>query len=183
MDPESYIKRTVGGQSVTVTGKLTSADNNDDGGSAISGQTITLTGTGIKGQQQKTISANTQPDGTFTAPDTVASGWTVQAHDAGCDDDGSSTKLQSSDSEERTFATLKHGSTLGLVLDPAQVAQGGGIYSVHGVLKDSVTNEFIASKTITFTADNSISHQEYNYQLFRKLPANWAEGTYRVRLI
>ena len=34
---------------------------------AISGQTITLTGTGIKGQQQQTVSANTQSDGTFTA--------------------------------------------------------------------------------------------------------------------
>jgi hypothetical protein len=143
------------GQTVTVTGKLTSAYYD----SGISGQTITLSGTGIKQQQQQQeqeqqtiISAKTQSDGTFTAtftaPNTVASGWTVQAHYAGDDD----SNLQSSDSEERTFDTLKHGSTLSLILDPAQVAKGGS-YTVHGELKDSVvTNEFIASMTITFTA-------------------------------
>jgi hypothetical protein len=183
-----------GSQTVTVTGKLTSADNDDDdGGSRISGQTITLTGTGIK--EQQTISANTQSDGTFTAtfaaPDTVASGWTVQAHYAGNTgggDDGSSTNLQSSDSEESTFATIKHGTTLNLILDPAQVAKGGGgggIYSVHGVLKDSVTNEFIASKTITFTANRSISIQSTttdssgNYQQ-SGLKAPTTSGSYNI---
>jgi hypothetical protein len=145
----SDISNVPWGQTVTVTGKLTNAD-----GSGISGQTITLTGTGIK--QQQTISANTQSDGTFTAefaaPNTVDSGWTVQAHYAGDD----SSKLQSSDSEERTFDTVKHGATLSLVLDPVEVAKNDS-YTVHGVLKDSITNEFIESMTITFTADEPIS--------------------------
>lgn len=176
-----------GSQTVTLTGKLTSADK-DDGGSAISGQTITLTGTGIKEEQQQTISANTQSDGTFTAtfaaPDTVATGWTVQAHYAGGDDDSSSANLQPSDSEERTFATLKHGTTLSLILDPAQVAKGGS-YTVHGVLKDSVTNEFIESMTITFTADQPISIKSTttdssgNYQATSlKAPTN--SGSYDI---
>ena len=37
-----------------------------------------------------------------------------------------SNRVQSSDSEERTFATLKHGTTVSLILDSAQVANGGG---------------------------------------------------------
>jgi hypothetical protein len=158
------------GQTVTVSGKLTSADEDDGSSSAISGQSITLTGTEIK--EEQTISTETQSDGTFTAtftaPSTVASGWTVQAHYAGNDDDDSN--LQSSDSEERTFATLKHGSALSLILDPAQVAMGGS-YSVHGELKDFVTSESIASMTIAFTADKPISIKSTttdssgNYQL------------------
>jgi hypothetical protein len=74
LDPVSNIPW---GQTVTVSGKLVNA--NDDS-SGISGQTITLDGTGIN--QQQTFSAKTQSDGTFTAsftaPSTVATGWTVQ---------------------------------------------------------------------------------------------------------
>jgi predicted phosphodiesterase len=180
----SPISNVPWGKTVTVTGKLVNAD---DGGSAISGQTITLTGTGINPQQ--TVSAKTQSDGTFTAtftaPSTVASGWTVQAHYAGYagGDDGSS-KLLSSDSEERTFATLKHGTTLSLTLDPTQVAKAGS-YAVHGVLKDSITNEFIGSMTITFTADNPISIKSTNtdssgsYQL-SGLKAPTKKGSYDI---
>jgi hypothetical protein len=153
-------------QTVTVTGKLVDADNGD----GISGQTITLTGTRIKEEQQQqqeqqeqqeqqqTLSAKTGSDGTFTAtftePNTVANGWTAQAHYAGNDD----SNLQSPDSEERTFATLKHATTLTLALDPAQAANGGS-YSVHGQLKDSVTiaQPLASMTTITFTADKPIS--------------------------
>jgi hypothetical protein len=53
-------------------------------------------------------------------------------------------------------ATLKHGTTLTMILDPAEVPQGDS-YTVRGVLQDSVTNEFIASMTITFTSDNPIN--------------------------
>jgi hypothetical protein len=170
-----------------VTGKLVNAD---DGGSGISGQNITLTGTGIN--QQQTVSANTRSDGTFTptfaAPNTVASGWTVQAHYAG-GGDGSSTNLQSSDSEERTFDTLKHETTLTLILDPAQVVAKNGSsssYAVRGMLNDSVvTNEFIPSMTITFTADQPISIKSTttdssgNYQVAGlKAPTN--SGSYNI---
>jgi hypothetical protein len=50
-----------------------------------------------------------------------------------------------------------------LILDPAQVAKNGSSsYAVRGVLNDSVTNEFIASMTITFTADRPISIKSTN---------------------
>jgi hypothetical protein len=86
-------------QTVKVTSQLTNADD----GRGISGQTITLNGTGIK---QQTVSENTvgwQIYSTFTAPNRVASRWALQAHYVGNDD----SKLQSSDSEVRTFASLK----------------------------------------------------------------------------
>jgi hypothetical protein len=73
------INNVPSGTTVTETGKLT--DN--VGGAGVAGKTITFTGTGAG----NIASVTTSPDGTFTAtgtaPSTVATGWTVQAHFAG----------------------------------------------------------------------------------------------------
>jgi hypothetical protein len=68
------------GTIVTVTGRLT---DKDASGTGIGGKTITFTGTGAA----SLASTTTNADGTFTArgnaPNSVATGWTVQAHFAG----------------------------------------------------------------------------------------------------
>ncbi len=83
-----------GSQTVTVTGKLTSADDNG-GDSAISGQIITLLAQELKDNNNKPSLQTPSPMEHLqyiSAPDTVASEWTVQAHYAGGDDDGSATE-------------------------------------------------------------------------------------------
>jgi hypothetical protein len=67
---------------VTVTGKLANSSN-AGGGQGIGGKTITFDGSGA----DNLLDVITNADGTFTAkdaaPNTVATGWKVQAHFAG----------------------------------------------------------------------------------------------------
>jgi len=96
----------------------------------------------------------TASDGTFsatgTAPNTVASGWTVQAHYAGGGLHGSTNSPLAS------YNTLRHTTSLTLSISPISVHRGG-TYSVSGTLTDTANSGGIASKTITFTATSPIT--------------------------
>jgi hypothetical protein len=91
------IANVLSGTKVTVTGKLT---DNNAAGAGIGGKTITFTGTGAA----NLASVITNPNGTFTAsgtaPSTVATGWTVQAHFAG------DTLYGSADSSVQSYNTV-----------------------------------------------------------------------------
>ncbi|MBI3639255.1 MAG: Ig-like domain repeat protein [Thaumarchaeota archaeon] len=131
--------------SITVTGKLTNST-----GSGVGGKTVSFTGTGAA--NLATIITNA--DGTFTstglAPNTVASGWTVQAHFAG------DSILNPSDSSIMKYNTIKHRTAMSLGIVPSTVVHGG-TYMVTGKLKDTIAGTFLAGRTITFTADSPIT--------------------------
>jgi hypothetical protein len=133
---------------VTVTGKLAYGAN--AGGQGIGGKTITFDGTGA----DKLPDVVTNTDGTFIAkgasPNTVATGWTYQAHFAG------DSLYVSRDSAIKTYSTTKHATSLTLVNSPSTVATGV-TYKVYGYLKDSSTGAVLSSKTITFTAESPIT--------------------------
>jgi hypothetical protein len=130
-------------KTITVTGKLT---DNVGGNVGIGGKTISFDGTGAANLQ----SAVTASDGTFSstgaAPQTVATGWTVQAHFAG---DGSYDPSMAT----ATYNTLKHDTSLSISLSPSRL-KGNATYSVTGILND-VTNtpsSALSGMIISFTA-------------------------------
>ena len=91
------------GKDVIVTGKLS---DNDASGAGVEGKTITFDGTGADNLPDVITNA----DGMFTAqgpaPNTVTTGWKVQAHFAG------DSSLGGADSVIRPYNTLKHTVTL-----------------------------------------------------------------------
>lgn len=99
------------GGTVTVTGNLT---DNETSNTGIGGKTITFTGNGAA----NISSVTTNPDGTFTAtgtaPNAVATGWTVQAHFAG---DTSFEASNSTVETYNTFATTLPDTTITSVID------------------------------------------------------------------
>src|SRR5439155_2871113 len=99
---------------VTVTGKLTATSS----AAGIGGETITFSGTGAAGLS----SVTTNPDGTFSvtgvSPNTVATGWQVNANFAGDSSYSTSSAAQS-------YNTIKHKVSLSLVISPSTVAANG----------------------------------------------------------
>jgi K319L-like, PKD domain/Bacterial Ig domain/Calcineurin-like phosphoesterase len=130
-------------KTVTVTGKLT---DNVGGNVGIGGKTISFDGTGA-GNLQSTVTAS---DGSFSAtgagPETVATGWIVQAHFAG---DGSYDPSMAT----ATYNTLKHDTSLSISVNPNRL-KGGATYSVTGILTDitNVPSSALSGKIISFTA-------------------------------
>src|SRR5919108_2538034 len=135
------------GKTITVTGKLT---DNDASGAGVNGATISFDGTGANNLPDNVV---TKADGTFTvkgaSPATVATGWKVQAHFAGYSD------YTASNSVIKTYSTTKHSVTLSLSV-PTDAVPRGTSYKVSGTLTDSTVTKPLASKTITFTADEPI---------------------------
>jgi hypothetical protein len=137
---------------MTFTATLKDASN---GNAPIAGKTIVLSGVGGNGGNVVTDangkaifgSAN---GGSIFAPDTVATGWTYQAKFAG------DSLYASSDSAVKTFNTVKHKTSLTLIVSPTSVTPGQ-TFKVSGVLKDSTLGTILGSKEITFTADTPIS--------------------------
>jgi hypothetical protein len=162
------------GTDVTVTGKLSDSAS----GAAIGGATISFDGTGAANLQSVTTNA----DGTFTAkgkaPSTVATGWSVQAHFAG------DSLYKKSDSTIKTYSTTKHTTSLSLTVPTTSVA-AGATYKVSGTLTDTTTQQQLASKTITFTADApiTIADQTTNtngfYSASQAAPST--AGTYNIQ--
>jgi peptidoglycan/xylan/chitin deacetylase (PgdA/CDA1 family) len=136
------------GKTITVTGKLT---DNDASGAGVGGATISFDGTGANNLPDNIV---TNSDGTFTAkgasPTTVATGWKVQAHFAGNSD------YTASNSVIKTYSTTKHSVTLSLSV-PTDPVPRGTSYKVSGTLTDSTVQKPLASKKITFTADDPIT--------------------------
>lgn len=126
------------GNTVTITGRLTNST-----GTGIANEMISFNGTGATNLSQ----AVTNGTGFFTSsgmtPNTVASGWTVQAHFAG------DSKYYNSDSTPNSYNTLTHHTILALSIQPITVSSGGS-YKVTGALKDQITGTLLASKTISF---------------------------------
>ena len=134
-------------KTVTVNGKLT-----DNGGEnvGIGGKTISFDGTGAANLQPTVTSSDGSFSSTGAAPQTVATGWTVQAHFAGDASYGPS-------SVTATYNTLKHDTSLSISLSPSRL-KGGATYSVTGKLIDitDVPTTALSGKIISFTATSPI---------------------------
>ena len=133
--------------STTFTATLT---DTSAGGTVVAGKTIHFDGTGVIGVADSTTDATGKATGTGTAPDSVATGWTYQAHFAG------DSLYNVKDSTIKTYSTLKHSVTLSLSTPTTPVAPGVS-YKVSGTLTDSTAQAQLASQTITFTADAPIT--------------------------
>jgi hypothetical protein len=135
------------GAGVTLAGKLTDNNSSDTG---IGGRAISFTGTGAI----NITNAETNKDGTFTArgtaPDTVAGGWTVQAHFAG------DSLHNPNDSNVVSYHTIKHTTSLTLIVSPTSVTRLG-TYGLSGILMDASLSKGLEGKTITFTAPSPIT--------------------------
>jgi YVTN family beta-propeller protein len=129
---------------ITVSGKLTDQSN-----TGLGAKTITFSGTGAANLGTIT----TSPDGTFTvsglSPDTVSTGWTVQAHFAG------DPSYSSSDSNTRTYNTVLHSTKLTQLY--VRSVPWGQPTSITATLVDrSAGGIVVSSKTITWTGTGVI---------------------------
>jgi hypothetical protein len=131
------------GTAVKVTGKLTDLST----GSAIGGATIAFTGTGAA-NLPKAITAS---DGTFStsgkAPNTVATGWTVQAQYGG------GGIHASTNSPVQSYNTVKHTALLTLIV-PTNVPFGTKVTVTGKLVDNSAGGTALASRPITFTSPN-----------------------------
>jgi hypothetical protein len=118
-----------------------------DSGVTLSGRTIHFDGTGVIGVSDVPTDATGIALSTGTAPNTVATGWTVQSHYAG------DSLYKNVNSAVKTYSTMMHVTSLTLILNPTTVIHGS-TYSVSGVFKDSTLSLVLAGKTIDFTTDN-----------------------------
>jgi hypothetical protein len=140
LDPVSNVPWS---KTVTVTGKLT---DNVGGNVGIGGKTISFDGTGAA-NLQSTVTAS---DGSFSAagaaPQTVETGWTVQAHFSGDTSYDISTA-------SATYDTMKHDTSLSISISPSRL-KAGATYGVTGKLTDitNVSSSPLSGKIITFTA-------------------------------
>ena len=166
------------GQPNTFTATLKDASL---GGAPIEGVTVTFDGTGIIAVSHEVVSDSAgKAKLTGTAPDTVASGWTYQAHFAG------DNLYSAKDSTLKTYSTLKHSVSLTLNLLPTTVGSGA-VYKVSGVLKDtSAGGVAIGSKTISITADSPITISDETTDAAGKYSADALQapddaGTYDIQ--
>src|SRR5438132_4100108 len=121
-----------------------------DTGKALASKTINWTGTGVIAVANKVTDSTGKATGTGTAPNTVASGWTVIAHFAG------DVSYAAANSSTQVYNTLPHATALTLSIIPSTVVHGGS-YQVNGTLKYTTLNVALASKAITFTATSPIT--------------------------
>lgn len=149
------------GDVISFTATMTDTTAGVPSGTTVSGKSVSIDGTGVIGQFSSNQTTDSNGKATFsgTAPNTVATGWTYQAHFAG------DSLYKKSDSTVRTYSTVKHAVTLGLAVlktgDPSgttstTVAPGEN-YKVQGTLRDQLTGSWLQDKTITFTADDPIT--------------------------
>ena len=129
-------------KTVTVIGKLT---DNVGGNAGIGGKTISFDGTGAPNLQSTVTGSDGSFSTTGAAPQTVATGWIVQAHFAG---DASYNPSMAT----ATYNTLKHDTSLSISLNPSRL-KGGATYSVTGKLTDitNVPSSALSGKIISFT--------------------------------
>jgi YVTN family beta-propeller protein len=165
------------GTKAIVTGKL--ADSSA-AGIGVASRTITFTTSNGSPLPASVITAS---DGsykaTFKASNTIFSGWNIQAHFAG------GGRYNAASSSVHTYNTVKHITSLTLVISPTSVA-AGGTYSVSGTLGDHSAAVPLASKTITFTSTSPItinpatttSTGQYSVS---GLTAPTTAGTYSIR--
>jgi peptidoglycan/xylan/chitin deacetylase (PgdA/CDA1 family) len=178
------------GAATSFTATMTDTTAGVPAGTPVTDKTITIDGTGVIGvsSSNPTITDNNgKVNFAGTAPDTVQTGLTYQAHFAG------DTLYKKSDSSIKTYSTVKHAVSLGLAVLKTGDASGttsttvdsGGSYKVQGTLNDPLTNTLLSGKTITFTADApiTISDKTTNtngfYSATQTAPSN--TGTYNIQ--
>jgi hypothetical protein len=124
-------------------------------GVPISGKSIHFDGTGvIEGVSfGNTTDSLGKANATSISPNTVASGWTYQAHFAGDE------LYVKKDSAIKTYNTTKHATSLSLVVSPSSAAPSSSsdeTYKVYGSLKDRAASRApLSSKTIIISTANS----------------------------
>jgi hypothetical protein len=119
--------------------------------SPIGVKTISFTGSGvIPSPLTGTTDSLRQVTVTGTAPKTVNTGWTVQAHFAG------DSFYKPADSQTQSYSTTKHTTSLTLSITPTSVLPGAR-YAVSGTLTDVSTSTPLGGGTITFTATAPIT--------------------------
>ena len=131
------------GQSVSISGRLTTTN-----GLGIGGALISFNGNGTSGLTNTITAA----DGAFitTGPSPSAVGLlTVQAHYAG------NSTYGASDSAIQTYRTTVHATTISLGISPSSVSKSG-TFSATAILKDATTNTPLSAKTISFTAKSPL---------------------------
>ena len=112
-------------------------------GTPVTGMTITLDGTGVIGVPSAvTTGANGKAVFSGTAPTSVATGWTYQAHFAG------DSLYKKKDSTAKTYSTDLHKTKIGLT-KPAAVPWGRDVVFV-GTLQDTSAEKVMLGYTITF---------------------------------
>ncbi|MEO9319225.1 MAG: plastocyanin/azurin family copper-binding protein [Nitrososphaera sp.] len=122
----------------------------DKSSSAVSGRLVHYFGSGVVSTADATTSTSGLATGAGTAPSSIGTGWSVQAQFTG------DSLYNTASSLTRTYRTTTHATSLSLTIQPTSVVHGTGLYSVRGVLRDSVTNTILTSRTITFTATTPI---------------------------
>ncbi|MFL6522122.1 MAG: polysaccharide deacetylase family protein [Nitrososphaera sp.] len=171
---------TAWGTPTSFTVAMTDTTAGVPAGTVITGKAITLDGTGVIGvSSSKTTDSNGKATFTGTAPTTVQTGWTYQAHFAG------DSLYNVKDSTIRTYSTTKHATGLSISVPTTSVAPGA-TYKVSGTLTDTTAaGKQLASKTITFTADApiTIASQTTNtngfYSASQAAPST--AGTYNIQ--
>jgi hypothetical protein len=145
----------------------------------IEGKIIHFDGSSVIDVADLTTNANGKARGTGKAPDTVATGWTYQAHFAG------DSLYYATDSPIKTYDTGKHSVTLSLHV-PTPPRAPGASYKVTGYLMDATANQQpLSSKTITFTADAPITiadrTTDTNGRYSARQAAPTGSGTYNIQ--
>ncbi|MGH9955142.1 MAG: hypothetical protein ACREAS_07855, partial [Nitrososphaera sp.] len=148
-------------------------------GLPLQGVTVTFDGTGAISIPSAVTGSDGKATGTGNSPNSVATGWTYQAHFAG------DNLYSAKDSTLKTYSTLKHSVSLTLNLFPTTVGSGA-VYKVSGVLKDtSAGGVAIGSKTVSFTADSPITIADQNTDAtgtyITKPTAPTTAGTYNIQ--
>ena len=141
----------------STTFRATLIDTSLDG-VPISGKSIHFDGTGVIGGVSfgNTTDSSGKANATSISPNTVASGWTYQAHFAGDE------LYVNKDSAIKTYNTTKHATSLSLVVSPSSAAPSSSsdeTYKVYGFLNDRAASRApLSSKTIIIsTADSTIA--------------------------
>jgi 5-hydroxyisourate hydrolase-like protein (transthyretin family) len=148
-------------------------------GLPLQGVTVTFDGTGAISIPNAVTGSDGKATGTGNSPNSVATGWTYQAHFAG------DNLYNKKDSTLKTYSTLKHSVSLTLNLFPTTVGSGA-VYKVSGVLKDtSAGGVAIGSKTISLTADSPITIADQTTDAtgtyITKPTAPTTAGTYNIQ--
>jgi hypothetical protein len=148
-------------------------------GLPLQGVTVTFDGTGAISIPSAVTGSDGKATGTGNSPNSVATGWTYQAHFAG------DNLYSAKDSTLKTYSTLKHSVSLTLNLLPTTVGSGA-VYKVSGVLKDtSAGGVAIGSKTISLTADSPITIADQTTDAtgtyITKPTAPTTAGTYNIQ--
>jgi hypothetical protein len=163
------------GQPNTFTATLTDTAT----GLPLQGMTVSFDGTGAISYPIIVTGSDGKARGTGNSPNSVATGWTYQAHFAG------DSLYLNKDSIVKTYSTTKHVTSMTIAVSPSTVA-ADKTYKVSGVLKDSTLGAVLSSKTITFTADTPITIADKTTDAAGKYSADALQapddaGTYTIQ--